>query len=412
MSLFQLYFKHLCLNLTKKVIFLGQERRMKNWKKALLIGTVLVGASWFALKPGAEPDVYVLAKVEKGDIIQKITASGIINPSSTIAIGTQVSGTISEIFVDYNTLVKKEQLLAQIDPALFEATVAQRKAALDIAKAELDVVKNDIVYYKKHLDRIKKLNTSKYSTDKDLESAQRDYDNAVAQRALKEAQISQAAAALKQAEVDLHYTRIVSPVDGIVISKEVEVGQTVAASYQTPTLFNVAEDLTKMQIEASVVEADIAKVKEGQNVDFSVDSFPDEVFHGVVTQVRNNPITTSNVVTYEVIIEIDNHDFKLKPGMTANVEIITAQKENVLLVPNKSLRFFIEDEYGNTKRYADRGIWVLKNGQPQRVSVTIGVSDEDKTEITSGHVDETSEVIVERKLSGEDARNFRMRMPR
>ena len=385
---------------------------MKNWKKALLIGTVLVGVSWFALKPGAEPDVYVLAKVEKGDIIQKITASGIINPSSTIAIGTQVSGTISEIFVDYNTLVKKEQLLAQIDPALFEATVAQRKAALDIAKAELDVVKNDIVYYKKHLDRIKKLNTSKYSTDKDLESAQRDYDNAVAQRALKEAQISQAAAALKQAEVDLHYTRIVSPVDGIVISKEVEVGQTVAASYQTPTLFNVAEDPTKMQIEASVVEADIAKVKEGQNVDFSVDSFPDEVFHGVVTQVRNNPITTSNVVTYEVIIEIDNHDFKLKPGMTANVEIITAQKENVLLVPNKSLRFFIEDEYGNTKRYADRGIWVLKNGQPQRVSVTIGVSDEDKTEITSGHVDETSEVIVERKLSGEDARNFRMRMPR
>lgn len=385
---------------------------MKNWGKILLVGAVLSAVTWYFLKPGVDPDVYVLARVEKGGIVQKITASGIINPSSTIAIGTQVSGTISEIFVDYNTLVKKEQLLAQIDPALFEATVAQRKAALNIAKAELEVVKNDIVYYKKHLDRIKKLNTSKYSTDKDLESAQRDYDNAIAQKALKEAQISQAEAALKQAEVDLHYTRIVSPVDGIVISKEVEVGQTVAASYQTPTLFNVAEDLTKMQIEASVVEADIAKVKEGQNVDFSVDSFPDEIFHGVVSQVRNNPITTSNVVTYEVIIEIDNHDFKLKPGMTANVEIITAKKENVLLVPNKSLRFFIEDEYGNTKRYTDRGIWVLKAGEPVRVSVTIGVSDDDKTEITSGSVEENSEVIVERKLSGEEARRFRMRMPR
>ena len=384
---------------------------MKNWGKILLVGAVLSVVAWYFLKPGVDPDVYVLARVEKGGIVQKITASGIINPSSTIAIGTQVSGTISEIFVDYNTLVKKEQLLAQIDPALFEATVAQRKAALNIAKAELEVVKNDIVYYKKHLDRIKKLNTSKYSTDKDLESAQRDYDNAIAQKALKEAQISQAEAALKQAEVDLHYTRIVSPVDGIVISKEVEVGQTVAASYQTPTLFNVAEDLTKMQIEASVVEADIAKVKEGQNVDFSVDSFPDEIFHGVVSQVRNNPITTSNVVTYEVIIEIDNHDFKLKPGMTANVEI-TAKKENVLLVPNKSLRFFIEDEYGNTKRYTDRGIWVLKAGEPVRVSVTIGVSDDDKTEITSGSVEENSEVIVERKLSGEEARRFRMRMPR
>lgn len=385
---------------------------MKNWGKILLAGTILSAAAWYMFKPAANPDVYVLAKAEKGGIVQKITASGVINPSSTIAIGTQVSGTIAEILVDYNTLVKKDQLLAQIDPALFEATVAQRRAALDIAKAELDVVKNDIVYYKKHLARIKKLNTSKYSTDKDLESAQRDYDNAIAQKALKEAQISQAAAALKQAEVDLHYTRIVSPVDGIVISKEVEVGQTVAASYQTPTLFNVAEDLTKMQIEASVVEADIAKVKEGQNVDFSVDSFPDEIFHGVVSQVRNNPITTSNVVTYEVIIEIDNKDLKLKPGMTANVEIITAEKDNVLLVPNKSLRFFVEDENGNTKRYADRGIWILKDGKPQRVSVTIGVADENKTEITSGALPENSEVIVEKKNSKDNVRQLRMRMPR
>lgn len=155
--------------------------------------------------------------------------------------------------------------------------------------------------------------------------------------------MEQAEASLQSAETELRYTKIISPVDGIVVSKAVEVGQTVAASFQTPTLFNVAEDLTKMQIEASVVEADIAKVKEGQVVEFSVDSFPDEIFYGIVTQVRNEAITTSNVVTYEVIIEIDNRDLRLKPGMTANVEVITAQKENVLLVPNKALRFTYDD---------------------------------------------------------------------
>lgn len=226
---------------------------------------------------------------------------------------------------------------------------------MDIAKAEVEVSKNDIVYYKKHLERIKKLNSSRYSADKELESAQRDYDNAIVQLKLQEAQVKQAEAQLNSAEIDLHYTKIVSPVDGIVVSKEVEVGQTVAASFQTPTLFNVAEDLTKMQIEASIVEADISKVKDGQKVEFSVDGYPDEVFVGEVTQVRNQAITTSNVVTYEVIIEIDNSAQKLKPGMTANVEIITAEKDDALLAPNKALRFYMEDENGQTQRYRDKG---------------------------------------------------------
>ena len=308
-----------------------------------------------------------------------------------------MSGSISEILVDYNTKVVKGQLLAQIDPALFEATVAQKQAALSIAKAQVDVVKNDIVYYKKHLDRIKKLNSSKYSADAELESAQRDYDNATVQLELREAEVKQAEAALQAAEIDLKYTKIVSPVDGIVVSKEVEVGQTVAASFQTPTLFNVAEDLTKMQIETSVVEADIAKVKEGQTVEFSVDSYPDEVFYGIVTQVRNEAITTSNVVTYEVIIEIDNKDLKLKPGMTANVEIITAEKLGVYLVPNKALRFYIEDEYGLTKRYKDKGLWVLQDGVPMRISINVGVSDDDRTEVSSDMLNENLNVILAKK---------------
>ncbi len=375
---------------------------------ALVIG---LGAWWF-WQPGKTVNGYKTQKLSLGEITQKITASGIINPISTVNIGTQVSGTIAEIFVDYNSPVKQGQLLAQIDPSLFQATVDQRQAALDIAKAEVNVVENDIVYYKKHLDRIKKLNKSQYSADKELESAQRDYDNAVVQKGLKQAQVSQAAAALQQAEIDLRYTKIISPVDGIVVSKEVEVGQTVAASFQTPTLFNVAEDLTKMQIEASVVEADIAKVEEGQTVEFSVDSFPDETFYGIVTQVRNNPITTSNVVTYEVIIEIDNRDLKLKPGMTANVEIVTAQKENILLVPNKALRFYVTDENGETKRYKDKGLWIMKNGKPERVAVTTGVSDDDYTEVSGSGLAAGTEVIVENQNDTAKVDAMRMRMPR
>ena len=356
--------------------------------------------------------LYVTDVVKKGDIVQKITASGTINPISTVNIGTQISGIIDEIYVDFNSNVKKGQLLAVIDPQTFEASVDQKQAALNIAKAELDINKNDIVYYKKHLDRIKKLNTSKYSTDKELETAQRDYDNAVAKRGLIEAQVSQAEATLKQAKIDLEYTKIISSVDGVVISREVEVGQTVAASFETPVLFNVAEDLTKMQIEASVVEADIAKVHEGQKVEFAVDSFPDEVFYGVVTQVRNNPITTSNVVTYEVIISIDNKDLKIKPGMTANVEIITAEKKDVLFVPNKALRFYTFDKDGKVVRYKDKGIWLLKDGKLNRVNIAQGVFDDEVSEIISDEINEGDIVVLEDKSAAEKQRQMRMRMPR
>ena len=336
--------------------------------------------------------VYTTAEVKRGDVVQKITASGTINPISTVNIGTQVSGIIEEIYVDFNSNVKKGQLLAVIDPQTFEASVDQKQAALNIAKAELEVTKNDIVYYKKHLDRIKKLNTSKYSTDKELETAQRDYDNSIAQKALREAQVLQAEATLKQAKIDLEYTKIISSVDGVVISREVEVGQTVAASFETPVLFNVAEDLTKMQIEATVVEADISKVKEGQKVLFNVDSFPNETFEGVVTQVRNEAVTTSNVVTYEVVISVNNLEHKFKPGMTANVEIITANEKDILVVPNKALRFSMGDDI----RYQQKGVWILKDGKPQRINVIAGVYDDNNTQITSNELHEGTEIIVEK----------------
>ncbi len=387
---------------------------MKKSVKWVLVLLVVCGVGYYWRGNKSDMPEFTTHKLARGNITEKVTATGIINPISTINVGTQVSGTIKEIYVDYNSEVKKNQMLALIDPDLFEAKVAQQRAALDIAKAQVLLQESTVKYNEKNLQRIRKLHNQKYSADKELDLAEKDYDTSVAQLALNKAQVEQAEASLQSAETELRYTKIISPVDGIVVSKAVEVGQTVAASFQTPTLFNVAEDLTKMQIEASVVEADIAKVKEGQVVEFSVDSFPDEIFYGMVTQVRNEAITTSNVVTYEVIIEIDNRDLRLKPGMTANVEVITAQKENVLLVPNKALRFTYDDGTSLTKkRYKDKGLWILEKGKPVRVSITTGVYDDDFTEVTNANLDEGEEIILEEKNStAARARAMRMRMPR
>lgn len=385
---------------------------MKLLGKLILVIIVVIGIFFFFKGKSKSAASYITQAAQLSDITEKITATGQINPISTVNIGSQVSGTISEIYVDYNSEVKKDQLLAQIDPALFQATVDKCRANLEVAKAQVKVSENNVVYYKKELERKKKLNASQYTSVKDLDAAERDYNNAVAELALQKAGVQQAEAQLESAETELRYTRIVSPIDGIVVSKEVEVGQTVAASFQTPTLFYVAEDLAKMQIEASVVEADIAKVAVGQKVEFSVDSFPDEIFEGIVTQVRNEAITTSNVVTYEVIIEVDNQDLKLRPGMTANVEIITADKKGILTVPNKALRFYVTDEDGKTQRYKDKGVWVMKNGKPERITVTIGISDDENTEIKSGSLKAGDNVIIDQTTNEEKIKAMRMRMPR
>lgn len=382
-------------------------------RKYLIYGIALLaifGIGYKMLNRNAGGTVYKTQKIENGDIMESITASGTINPLSTVSVGSQASGRIAEIYVDYNSVVKKGQLLALIDQENAKATVQQREAALEIAKAQVNVEENNIKYYKKALNRISKLNASKYSTEKDLEAAERDYDNAVAQLILEQAQVKQAQASLNSAQTELSYTEIKAPVDGIVISKAVEVGQTVAASFETPELFSVAEDLTKMQIEASVVEADIAKVKEGQKVRFTVDSYADDYFYGTVTQVRNEATTTSNVVTYTVVIGIDNSDMKLKPGMTANVEIITAEEKGVMLVPNQALRFYIDDS-DNAKRYKDRGVWIIKNGHPERVTVKIGVSDDDNTQILESTLKIGDEVIVSKELSAADTQKMKFRMP-
>ncbi len=374
---------------------------------ALIIGLAVAAATAFRNRSRDVAD-FVTKRLEKGAIVETVTATGTITPISNIDVGTQVSGRIQEIFVDYNSQVQKGQLLALIDPSSFESNVAKEKANLEVAKAQVLVAKASRDYYKKHLERITKLNKQSYSADKELDEAQKDYDTSVAQMALYQAQVEQAQAALDYNLIQLGYTKIISPVDGMIVSKNIEAGQTVAASFETPTLFNVAEDLTKMKIEASVVEADIAKVKEGQTVEFSVDSYPDEIFTGTVTQVRNEAVTNSNVVTYEVIIEVDNSDLKFKPGMTANVEIITASKNDILVSPNKALRFSIDN--GET-RYKDKGLWILDNGQPRRLAVMTGIYDDDSTEVSGPELQEGMEVIVERSETTKKPA-VRMRMPR
>ena len=289
--------------------------------KKLIISLViilLVSTPFILAKKGDKAD-YITAPVERRTITQIVEATGTIEPVNTVDIGSQVSGMINEIYVDYNSEVKKGQLLAQIDTSLFEAQLNQSKANIDNAKATLMKNKAVLEYDTKTYNRYKNLYARNLVSKNDLDSAESAYKTDLAQVAAAKASIMQAQANYNTAAANMRYTKIISPVDGIVISKEVEVGQTVAASFQTPTLFTVAEDLTKMRIETSVSEADIGKVKEGQEVEYTLDGYPDSIFTGIVTQVRLSPTTESNVVTYTVIIEVENEESKLMPGMTANV---------------------------------------------------------------------------------------------
>lgn len=369
-------------------------------KKKVFIGLlVILAVVYFVFFNKKSEYTYTTEELQVGGIIEKVTASGVIDPISTISVGTQVSGTIDEIYVDYNTKVKQGQLLAIIDSAMFDAKVRGQQASLNSAIAGLEVNKSQLEYNKKNFDRIKALNKTKFSSDKDLDIAQKEYDISKAQVELQKAQIEQIRASLSLAQTELGYTKIISPVDGIIVSKDVEVGQTVAASFQTPTLFKVAEDLSKMQISASVVETDVTKVFEGQRVEFNVDGYTDKNFEGIVIQTRNNPITVQNVVSYEVIIEIKNNENLFKPGMTANVSIITAEKSDILIAKNKALRFYIPDETNN-QRYKDRGLWILDDkGEPSRVSIKIGIADDEKTQIISDdkRIIKGAKVITERQ---------------
>ena len=267
-------------------------------------------------------------------------------------------------------------------------------------------MENDLKTY----NRYKALYERKFVAKSELDLAESTYKADVASLNAAKAQIAQAKATLDNNLTNLRYTRIISPVDGIVVSRSVDVGQTVAASFQTPTLFSVAQDLTKMQIDTSVVEADIGRVKVGQDVEYTIDGYPDETFTGKVSQVRISPTTVQNVVTYNVVIIIDNKDLKLIPGMTANVSIITNKKENVLCADNRALKFSPQTtKDGAKKKYQEYGVWILEKNKPKRVTVQIGASDENYTEITSDELKEGDRVIISSTSKEKAAVKRRMR---
>jgi HlyD family secretion protein len=363
----------------------------------ITVAVVLLGiALFFVFRGGGNEVAYRTDPVTRGDVQQSVTATGTVNPVTTVQVGTQVSGTIKELYADFNSRVKKGQIIAQIDPTFYETQLAQAQANTDHADAAM-----------RDAERI--LNQNKALFARNL-VAKNDYDAAVTGYDSAKAQMAQAKAALQTAATNLSYTKIYSPVDGIVISRNVDVGQTVAASFQTPTLFTIAQDLTKMQIDTNVAESDIGAVKVDQEVEFTVDAYPDTTFKGKVWQKRQAPITVQNVVTYDVVIQVNNSDFRLMPGMTANVSIIIETRRDVVRITNASLRFRVTDRPAGGGAGAAAGagtktagggekkgpsVWVLLQGTPKRISITPGISDGNYTEIVSGDLQEGQQVIVE-----------------
>ena len=367
-------------------------------KKILIIGGIIIviGIAAFILFRGNKNEPkFRFDKVARGDIEMAVTATGTVNPVTTVLVGTQVSGTIKDIYVDFNTPVKKGQLIALIDPALFEAQVNQAKANLFSAKANLEKAEAILIDAKRTMDRNKELFSKNLIARSDLDTSETNYETAKASVSAVKSQVAQTEAALSLAETNFHYTRIVSPVGGIVVSRNVDVGQTVAASFQTPTLFSIAQDLTKMQIDTNVAEADIGNIKVGQDVEFTVDAYPDITFKGKVSQVRNAPITVQNVVTYDVVVQVENPELKLKPGMTANVSVIISTKKDVLKIPNAALRFKPSEKITPESEKKGAGVWIPEKDDSKRVPVSLGISNGSYTELITGDLKEGQEVIVE-----------------
>ena len=306
------------------------------WAGALALA---LAAGWFALRGRSEAPRFTTGSVDRGDVTEVVGATGTLEAVTTVQLGSQVSGTIQSLNADFNSTVKKNQVVARLDPSLFEARVGQARANVQAARANVDRAKAEVEDNRQKYERAKELAAGKLLPESDLETAKASYDGAVAQLKANQAAESQAQANQNQAELDLSHTIITTPIDGVVISRNVDVGQTVAASFQAPILFLIAGDLTKMRVNASVDEADIGRVREAQDVSFHVDAYPEREFAGKVEQVRLNPTSVQNVVTYNTIVAVDNQNMLLRPGMTATVSIVVRKAEQALRIPASALRF-------------------------------------------------------------------------
>lgn len=401
---------------------------------------LLLGAgAFFAIRANrakdASPVRYETAVVDRGHVASKVTATGTLSAIVTVLVGSQVSGRIDSIRADFNSPVKKGQVIATLDPALFQAAVEQGRANLTTSRANLEQARAQAADAEKQFARQKTLVEQKLVAQADFDTAEVNLRVAKARVSAAEASVAQASASLHQAEINLKYTTIVSPIDGVVISRSVDVGQTVAASLQAPTLFTIAQDLTKMQVDTNVAEGDVGKIQADMPVMFTVDAYPGRKFEGKVRQVRDAAQTVQNVVTYDAVIDVENPERLLKPGMTATVTFISAEKDDVLRVPNAALRFRPDPatlavmtgasasaarsaspvrtasapegsaRRGGARPRADsstatRTVWVLRDEQPVAVTITPGLSDGSLTEVVTGELHPGDKVITEASTSG------------
>lgn len=368
----------------------------KNILLGLLLLAVIAAVIWWALQnKAASEERYATAAMERGDITQAVAANGTLNPVVLVNVGSQVSGIVKKLHADFNDHVKAGQILLELDPSLLQAQVRQSEANVSSAQASLQLARANEA-------RMRDLYAKEYVTHQELDQAVQALESAKAQLELAKAQAA-------RDHTNLNYSVIRSPVSGVVVSRVVDVGQTVAASFQTPTLFTIAQDLSLMQIDSSYAEADVGSIKVGQPATFRVDAFPNRTFRGAVRQVRLNPTTQQNVVTYDVVIAVDNPEKILMPGMTAYVSITIAQRKDALLVPNAALRFRPADAAVRTdkarsgdakgERSKDNAapmgtIYVLENGQPKPIRVSVGITDNRMTEILGSELKEGAQVIV------------------
>ena len=383
------------------------------WICSVLAVAVVIAGYVFFTGERKVPVRYRSVPIQRGAIVSTVTATGSLNPMTTVQVGSQVSGMIESLHADFNSSVKKGQVVARIDPFPYRAKRDQAAASLANAKAALVKAKVDLNQRKRELDRVQLLLKQDFVSQAEVDTALTAHEGAIATLAVSEAAVKQAAAMLEAAELDLTYTVIHSPVDGTVISRQVEVGQRLSANFAIPTLFLIAEDLTQMQVDAAVSESDIGGMSIGKDATFTVDAYPGMQFRGKVRQVRNAPVSIQNVVTYDVVIGVENKDMRLKPGMTANVAIVVAHKEEVLKVPNAALRFTppksdrTENASGvvvpttqiDGRAGADQSeikhLWkVGASGEPEEILVGVGISDGNATEVMTDSLTDTDEVII------------------
>jgi HlyD family secretion protein len=388
---------------------------------ALVLAAAALTETWLHMR--ATPAVrYATAEVSRGTVARTVTGSGTVNPVTTVQVGTYVSGVIQELLCDYNTRVTKGQLCAKIDPRPYQTVVDQEQANLSTAKAQLVKDQTNLTYARLTYGRNLDLQQRGIVPQDTADSAKSVADQAQAQVDLDTSTIAQHQAQLNAALISLGYTNIVSPVNGTVVSRNVTMGQTVAASFQTPTLFLIATDLTHMQVDANVSESDIGGVRLGEPTSFTVEAYPARVFQGTVTQVRQAPQSVQNVITYDVVISAPNPDLSLKPGMTATTRIVTDHRDNVVRVPDQALRYApggptpaaatavaATPAMGPTARTGH--VWILRDGRPVEIAATVGLDDDTYAEIAGADLSPGDRVIVSEQ-SGSSVRGSSPSAPR